>query len=85
MFGFSIQKLLFTIAIIVIVWYGFKLVGRIDKKRRAQLKSARKRRGSPPPTSDSGTEDMVQCVVCGTYIAARGARSCGRSDCRYPG
>jgi hypothetical protein len=83
MFGFSLQKLLFTIAVVVIVWYGFKLVGRIDKKRRAQLKGARKRR--PAPSSAPGAEDMVKCATCGTYIAANGTRSCGRSDCPYPG
>lgn len=83
MFGFSLQKLLFTIAIIVIVWYGFKLVGRIDKKRRAQLKRAKKQ-GSAP-SSAPGAEDMVPCAICGTYTAATGASSCGRSDCPYPG
>ena len=84
MFGFSLQKLLFTIAVVVIVWYGFKLVGRIDKKRRAQVKGAKKR-GGAAPSSASGAEDMVQCTTCSTYIAAKGARSCGRSDCPYPG
>ena len=83
MFGFSLQKLLFTIALVVIVWYGFKLVGRIDKKRRAQVKGAKKR--GPAPSSAPGAEDMVQCTICSTYIAAKGARSCGRSDCPYPG
>ena len=83
MFGFSINKLLFTIAVIVIVWYGFKLVGRIDKKRRAQLKRAKKR---PSSTSSAvGAEDMVQCSICGTYLTANGAKSCGQSDCPYPG
>ena len=83
MFGFSLQKLLFTIAVVVIVWYGFKLVGRIDKKRRAQLKGGKKR--GPAPSSAPGAEEMVKCMTCGTYIAAKGARSCGRSDCPYPG
>ncbi len=84
MFGFSIQKLLFTIAIIVIVWYGFKLIGRIDKKRRAQVKNARKR--SRKPSSALDAEDMVQCAHCGTYYSAtKGAKSCGQPDCPYPG
>ena len=35
MFGFSIQKLLVLASIIGAVWYGFKLVGRLDQNRRA--------------------------------------------------
>ncbi len=35
MFGFSIQKLLVLASIIGAVWYGFKLVGRLDQARRA--------------------------------------------------
>ncbi len=34
MFGFSIQKLLVLASIIGAVWYGFKLVGRLDQARR---------------------------------------------------
>lgn len=35
MFGFTIQKLLVLASIIGAVWYGFKLVGRMDQARRA--------------------------------------------------
>jgi len=28
-------------------------------------------------------EDLVPCPRCGAYVAARGATSCGRSDCPY--
>ena len=35
MLGFSIQKLLVLASIIAAVWYGFKLVGRLDQTRRA--------------------------------------------------
>jgi len=30
-----------------------------------------------------GAEDMIACRVCGAYVPARGARSCGRADCPY--
>ncbi len=29
------------------------------------------------------TEDLIECPKCGAYVAARGATSCGRSDCPY--
>ena len=85
MFGFSIQKLLFTVAIVLIVWYGFKIIGRLDKKRKAQIKAHRRQRGSSSRVAQPTTEDMVACVVCGTFVTSRGIKSCGREDCPYPG
>jgi uncharacterized protein len=98
MFGFSIQKLLVLAGIIAAVWYAFKFVGRLEESRRAEGKlkgggksgafggvkdwATRKRRGDagPPPGEP---EDMVQCSVCGAYVPARGATSCGRGNCPY--
>ena len=104
MFGFSIQKLLVLASIIGAVWYGFKLVGRLDQARRtgAQARggargSARGERGfadgvrrwasrmqrGSQPGGGGETEDMVKCSVCGAYVAARSASSCGRGDCPF--
>ena len=88
MFGFSIQNLIFTIAIIVIVWYGFKLLGRVEKQRNARLKRAKHEAKQAPkaaPIDEPDTEDMIACPTCGIFVSARGARSCGRDDCPYPG
>ncbi len=105
MLGFSIQKLLVLASIIAAVWYGFKLVGRLDQTRRtgAQAKggaqggargerggfadgvrrwASRMQRGSQPGGGGE-TEDMVKCSVCGAYVAARSASSCGRGDCPF--
>lgn len=73
MFGFSLPKLLVLAAIIAAVWYGFKFLGRLEAKRKAELKSAKK---------GGGAQNMVLCPVCETYVAA-GAASCGRDDCPY--
>ena len=97
MFGFSIQKLLFTVAVIMAVWYGFKWLGRMKIKRdrdRARLRrdarggGAARSRTESPGNSDGdpdGAEDMVECSACGAFVAGKGARSCGRADCPYPG
>ena len=85
MFGFSIQKLIFTVAIILIVWYGFKVIGRLDKKRKAQVKVGRRRKKPPSPAEDPATENMGDCAVCGTFVSSRGTKSCGREGCPYPG
>jgi len=89
MFGFSLPKLLVLALIIGVIWYGFKWATKIDQKRRKAVKEEAKR---PAPdaaardaATDDGAEDMVKCGVCGTFVAARGARACGRGDCPYSG
>jgi len=91
MFGIpSIQKLLVLAAVIAIVWYGFKFVGRLqDQRNAAQGQGGRKTRR--PKTRGRATaapaateaEDMVACPVCQAYVQARGASRCDRADCPY--
>lgn len=46
--------------------------------------AARRRGGSKAGGEGRApAEDMVQCTVCGAYVAAHGATSCGRDDCPY--
>ncbi len=100
MLGFSIQKLLFTVAIVVAVWYGFKWVGRMKQIRDKEAKDRLRRdaaggnggggaSGGAPIDSPSDVhgdaEEMVECAVCGAFVAVRGAKSCGRDDCPYQG
>ncbi len=90
MFGFSLQKLLVLAAIVGAVWYGFKLLSRLHEARKLeesaragkQPRAARRGAGGAPSPAE-GAEDMVQCPVCGTYVAARAAANCGRPDCPY--
>ena len=93
MLGFSIQKLLFTVAVVIAVWYGFKWVGRMKIKRDADAKAKLRRQASGDSGGGSGgasgatddAEEMVECGACGSFVAVRGAKSCGRDDCPYPG
>ena len=89
MFGFSLQKLLVLAAIVGAVWYGFKLVSRLQEARKLE-KTARdgkqraaRRAADGAKSPAEGAEDMVQCPVCRIYVAARAAGNCGRSDCPY--
>ncbi len=82
MFGFSVQKLVVLAAIIAAGWYGFKFVGRVDRARKAALKSARE--GSAE-AAVSEVEEMERCAACGTFVPLRGAGACGRDDCPYLG
>ncbi len=79
MFGFSLAKLLVLAAIIAVVWYGFKIIGR--RNQASQSKMADEKTGGGERIS---AEDTVECPRCGTYVVPKGAVSCGRADCPYP-
>ena len=81
MLGFGFSKLLVLAAIVLAVWYGFKFVGRLDKRRKEEAAEARRMAASGASPKEAG--DMVKCRVCGAYVLARGAMDCGRPDCPY--
>jgi len=96
MFGFSLSKLLFTAAAIALVIYGFRWISQMQQRNQQNLQKragGRKTNGSATSkrsksTSSGGDDDvetMIECKVCKSYVAASGARSCGRDDCPYPG
>ena len=94
MLGFSIQKLLFTVAVVVAVWYGFKWVGRMKVIREKEAKDKLRRgaggsgggAGSADSSSATGdAEEMVECAVCGAFVALQGAKDCGKDNCPYQG
>ena len=79
----SIGKILVIVAVILLVWYGFKLVGHLDRKRkeaaRVQNKSAgRTRRGAQ---QGPVVHDLVKCPACGSYVTGPIAGTCGRPGC----
>ena len=86
MFGFSLQKLIVLAGIVAAVWYGFKLVGRLQEARKtdAALRKKNAGRSGAASSGDRGeAEDMVQCPVCQAYVSARATSNCGRADCPY--
>jgi uncharacterized protein len=90
MFGISFQKLLVLVAVIAVVWYGFKFIGRLQDRREAD-RELRASGAGQPKTRGRGAErsaapeaeDMVECPVCQAYVPARGASRCERADCPY--
>lgn len=85
MFEFSLAKLIVLIGIILVVWYGFKFVSRIQELREAEAKRRardERARGRVPPGS-AEVEDTVKCRVCGAYVPTRGASDCGQAGCPY--
>jgi len=88
MFGlFSLPKLLFTIAIVIAVWYGFRWFqarSQVDDTSRGR-KPVGGGKKTPDAPGAPGAEDMTECPVCGTYVVTAGARSCGKDGCPYRG
>ena len=83
MFGIpSLGKLLVLAAIVAIVWYGFKMVGRMDAARKNKpVGRDRGNRGGRNAPAD--VEDTVQCPVCKAYVVANSTSPCDRPDCPY--
>lgn len=73
---------LFVILIVVFAaWHVVKAFNRLQTSRPRPR--ATPRAEQPQPRSIIQAEDLVNCRVCGTYIAAS-ARHCGRADCPQP-
>lgn len=83
MLGFSISKVLFTVIIVAAVIYGWKWMNRVQLRQREEARRFREEERRPRPAVEA--VDMTRCRTCGDYVPAKGAKSCGRSDCPYPG
>lgn len=73
MFGFSIMKILFTIAVVVAVWQGFKWLKRRETLADTRTKRALNRESK---SAQDGVEEMVLCSDCGAYIAKGSDHRC---------
>lgn len=70
---FSLQKILALVVIVLAVWYGFKLITRLDRARREKLKdspreSVKAETARPQPAKDAEVVDLVR-KPDGTYGA----------------
>ena len=84
----SLQKIVFTAAVIFAVWYGWRWVGRKRAESLARHKAqAKGRRGKAAGKSRGGEDvvDLAPCPVCGDFVAPDGAHPCERPDCPYRG
>lgn len=78
MFG----KFLLTVAVVAIIWFGYRYLARLAELKRAR-ESGRPIERRPEQSKVDAAETLVECRVCGTWQSSRGAKSCGRSDCPY--
>lgn len=86
MFGFSMYKLMVLVAVVAVVWYGFKFLPRLldAQKSDGGAGGNGSKKGANSPRNQAGdVEDMVQCPTCQAYVPARSASNCGRPNCPY--
>lgn len=86
MLGFSFSKILFTILMIMAVWWVYKQINRIGDdsgKPKARVKPGRGQARDAEPQEAQTVEDLTACPACGAYAAAGSNPGCGRpaKDC----
>jgi uncharacterized protein len=79
----SFQKILVIVAILAAVWYGLKLIGRLDRERKQALKEAGgkpAKRAASDSGSGSAVRDLIECRSCHAFVASASVCSvCGKA------
>jgi len=77
-----INKILFTIFIIIAIWKGFSMLSKFAKSREDNAvanRGDRARGASTTPSGEPKAVEMVPCPRCGAYTDPRELCSCRRS------
>ncbi|MBC7907184.1 MAG: hypothetical protein H7Y60_10620 [Rhodospirillaceae bacterium] len=78
-------KFLLTVAVVAIIWFGFKYLQRVTELR-GRRDAARAPSGDKPrfePVTDGeSVQDLVKCSVCNTFRSPK-LGPCGRAKCPY--
>jgi hypothetical protein len=83
--GVGFFKLLFLAGAVAAVWYLFRMLASPSQPPAEPEPRAQPHASNAAARSRADAEDMVACKVCGTYVSATAARSCGRGDCPQRG
>ena len=75
----GIREIVVLVLIAIVVWYGFKLIGRGFQKGRDGMDEARRKK----PESKDDTVAMVQCSVCSDFVPEGSATDCDKDNCPY--
>jgi hypothetical protein len=90
MFGLSLSKLVVLALVGLGAWYLFRMLAGPNSSSQRARPNAQTRHASASGAANSASprareaEDMVRCSVCGTYVAAKGAKACDNSACPWP-
>lgn len=84
----SLSKIITLVGLLAIVWFAFRLLGKIQRQREEALRRNGGAQANPKgPTKAGGrkspavdAQDMAKCPVCGVYTAS-GSGRCGTPGC----
>ena len=76
--GLSLTKILFTILIVVAVWKGFALIGRLARER--EVRAVRHKGGERARAGAPGAIELVECPRCGAYFDPQAGCRCERGQ-----
>jgi len=87
-FGFSIPKLLLLIVLLLVVWYGFKLIehrtSRRDEIEKAAEAAVRRNVEQRQSKERASSVETAECATCGSFVPRESPTACERSDCPHP-
>jgi len=75
----SALKVLFTVVVIVVVYWGFKYRWRMGDMGKSVREAKRKRATSKHKSGPPAAQDLVQCPKCEAYIPAGSTCSCEKT------
>jgi hypothetical protein len=80
----GIPELFIILIVVFAAWHVVKAFNRLGQTQpRGAARRGPQQTQRPQTRPMIEAEDLVNCRVCGTYIAAS-ARHCGRADCPQP-
>ncbi|WP_133065552.1 hypothetical protein [Niveispirillum lacus] len=81
------SKIITLVGILAIVWFAFRLLGKVQRQRAESLRRHGGVKANPKggprareKTDAADTQEMAKCSVCGVYVAA-GSGRCGTPGC----
>ncbi len=83
----SLSKIITLVGLLAIVWFGFRLLSKVQRQRQEALRRHGGVKANPKggttargKAAASDTQEMAKCDVCGVYVAA-GSGRCGTPGC----
>jgi hypothetical protein len=73
----SFTKILVLAGVILAIWYGFRLIGRLDRERKEKSRLARENAPTKaatrkaPSSASAPVQDLVECRSCGAFVPAK--------------
>lgn len=75
----SLVKILFTVAVIYLVWAGFKYRRRVAEVSKRVMEEKARAEGAARGPGTPVAQDLVPCPRCGSYIAAGTRCACEKA------